>query len=253
MRTPLLLVLPAPPLPLDQGYRHAAYNDIIQLSRLRDVHLLICNGESVYDFHPDSYEENQRGLSSIPGVKSVSFFTTTVDWRAPFWRRLVYQISILLRRGRLLEDSSTEELTRRIVELSRLHHCRDIHFGITNQLFIDAFARLRTTSQYMMSFTAHDIDADKILTRMRRNFAEGEFVKVLTNWLTHRILLWKEFRACRMSRFVIAMAYQDFVRLSRRECMRPSFRLTCTPFARIILPNGFLPILRWQFWVTSSS
>src|SRR3989339_1943229 len=66
-REQLLLVLHAPPLPLNQGYRHAAYNDIIQLSRLRDLHILICNGkELVYDFHPDSYELNRKKLITIP-------------------------------------------------------------------------------------------------------------------------------------------------------------------------------------------
>lgn len=218
MKKQLLLVLHAPPLPLNQGYRHAAYNDIIQLSRLHDLHILICNGqELVYDFTPDSYELNQKKLFSIPGVKSVSFIELNVDWWKPLRQRLLRQAKVLLRKGRLMEDSSADKLTLKIIELCRAYGIRDIHLGITINLFIDVFLNLRKLNNYMISFTAHDIDADKILTRMRENFAQKNYIKVLTNWLTYWILLWKEIRACRMSRLVISMAYRDFERLSQKK------------------------------------
>lgn len=217
-REPLLLVLPAPPLPLNQGYRLAAYNDVIQLSRLRDLHILICNGKKVYDFNPDSYELNYKKLSSIRGVRSVSFIElNNVDWEKPFWQRILHQVSALLNRGHLMEEGSAYGLTQKIIKLCKTYDINDIHLGITINLFIDVFFNLRKAGNYRISFTAHDIDADKVLIRMKENLAEGKITKVLTNWLAYWIFLWKEIHACKKSRFVISMAYRDYERLALKK------------------------------------
>ncbi|NJD23625.1 MAG: glycosyltransferase family 4 protein [Melioribacter sp.] len=216
-REQLLLVLPAPPLPLNQGYRHAAYNDIIQLSRLRDLHILICNGKMVYDFHRDSYELNYKELNSLPGVKSVSFFELKVDWEKPLWKRIFHQVLVLMKHRRLIEDTAALELSQKIIKLCSTYNIKDIHLGITINLFIDAFLNLRKAGSYKISFTAHDIDADKILIRMKENLVDKQFGKVITNLLTYWIFLLKEIHACRKSRFVISMAYRDFKRLTRKN------------------------------------
>ncbi|KAF0138822.1 MAG: glycosyltransferase [Stygiobacter sp.] len=216
-REQLLLVLHAPPLPLNQGYRQAAYNDIIQLSRLKDLHILICSGKMVYDFHRDSYDLNYKGLISIPGVKSVSFFELNVDWEKPLWQRIMHQVSVLIKKQRLIEDSAAIELTHNIIKLCDLHDIKDIHLGITINLFIDTFLNLRKSGNYRISFSAHDIDSDKVLIRMKENLAERKIIKVFTNLLTYWLLLWKEIDACKKSRFVISMAYHDFERLTKKN------------------------------------
>jgi glycosyltransferase involved in cell wall biosynthesis len=68
-----------------------------------------------------------------------------------------------------------------------------------------------------MSFTAHDIDADKTLVRMRENITNKNYISVITNWLVYWILLWKEYHICRQSKFVITMAYRDYVRQAKRK------------------------------------
>ncbi len=216
-REPLLLVLPAPPLPLNQGYRLAAYNDIIQLSQLRDLHILICNGKIVYDFQRDSYELNYKELTSVPSIKSVSFIELNADWGKPFRERILRQVSVLLSQKRLLEDGSAYDLTQKVIGLCSKYDIKEIHLGITINLFVDVFLNLRACSNYRISFTAHDIDADKVLIRMKENLKGKKIAKVITNWFTYRIFLWKEIHACKMSRFVISMAYRDFERLSRKK------------------------------------
>ncbi|MFI5236310.1 MAG: glycosyltransferase family 4 protein [Ignavibacteriales bacterium] len=218
MKRPILLVLQAPPLPLDQGYRHAAYNDVIQLSRIHDLHILICNGKDlIYDFDYNSYEINRRGLSSIPGVESVSFIDIDVDWKKSLRERFAYQVSSFIRQGCIMKDIESEKLTTKIIELCWLHHIRDIHLGITVNLFLDTFSNLNKSGKFRISFTAHDIDADKTLVRMRENFSKKSFIKVITNWLVYWILLWKEIHILKQSQFVVTMAHKDFERQTRRK------------------------------------
>jgi glycosyltransferase involved in cell wall biosynthesis len=218
LRNRLLLVLQAPPLPLNQGYRHAAFNDVIQLSRIHDIHILICNGEKlIYDFKFNSYEINKNSLKTIPGVKSITFIEPEVDWNNSLWDRFIYQLSSFFSQRSVLKDIGSELLTAKIIEICNTYRIRDIHFGMTVNLFLDTFSNLYKTGNYRMSFTAHDIDADKTLVRMKQNLSERKFIYVLTNWLVYWILLWKEFSTCRKSQFVITMAYQDFKRHLKRK------------------------------------
>jgi hypothetical protein len=85
-KPPLIVALMGPPLPLDQGYRRAASNDLMQLLNFRSIHLLICNGTLIWDYDPSLIELNLRELKAIPGISSVAFFPLNKDDRPPFWK-----------------------------------------------------------------------------------------------------------------------------------------------------------------------
>ena len=214
-KKPVLLVLPGPPLPLNQGFRHAAYNDLIQLSRIRDLHIIILR-DFVYDFHPSQETLNHKELSTILGVKTVSFISVYPEWKKSSVQRLLYQIPAILIKGRLFSEAGSKILTQKITEMCRLYQCNEIHLGITEPIFIETFLDLQKEGNYQISFTAHNIEADQVLTRMRENLAEKKYLKSVVNRMEYKIRLSKELRACRQSKFVISMAYNDSVRFASR-------------------------------------
>ncbi|MDE3057020.1 MAG: glycosyltransferase [Bacteroidota bacterium] len=234
MRMPLLLVLPAPPLPLDQGYRHAAFNDLVQFARLRELHVLILT-EYVYDFHPSQAELSRQVSLSLPGVKSVNFVPVLPDWKCPFRKRLRYYLSAFLRKGRVFEEINTERLAENMLELCNKYRCKEVHFGITHSIFVDVFFELRKMRRdILLSFTAHDIEAEaEKLSRVKRSVARGLYLEALYNWVEYRIYLWKETRACRLSRFVVCMAHADYGWLERKG-VKAYF---IPPFLQSVKPN----------------
>jgi glycosyltransferase involved in cell wall biosynthesis len=213
-KPPLIVALMGPPLPLDQGYRRAASNDLMQLLNFRSIHLLICNGTLIWDYDPSLIELNLRELKAIPGISSVAFFPLNKDDRPPFWKAADFLWSFL-RTGRPLVGKAVFGLTGTIRGLSLEHKCREVHFGMTAPHFVDCAATIQKVDDLAVSFTAHNIEANEIKVEMQRALQRRSYVRAGWYWVKHAIALSKEMKVCRESRFVIAMAYRDHVQLLR--------------------------------------
>ncbi len=232
-KPPCIFVLPAPPLPLDQGYRLAAYDEIVQLSSLRSLHLLICVGGET-----DSGEIDVTRLQAIPGVESVSLlhFPIVQETRLQKSARL---LKVFLTKGRILEDLGVDRLTNRVRELSQQHDAHEIHFSRTIMFLADASRDLRKSGGLITSFSAHNIEADETKADMSKSFSTGNYWKALWFWLKYYIVLKKELSACLHSRIVIALGYRDHLRLVKARVNSyfiPPFLHLQTATAR---PRGF--------------
>jgi glycosyltransferase involved in cell wall biosynthesis len=214
-KPPLIVVLMGPPLPLDQGYRHGAYNDLVQLLKYRTLHLLICNGTLIWDYDPSLVELNLRELRAIPGISSVTFFPLNKDDRHMVWKAAEF-IWNFIGTGRLLVGDGVFSLVRKIRDLSLEHNCSEVHFGMTASHFVDCAAAIRKFDHFAISFTAHNIEANEIKVDMEQALLRKSYGRAAWYWLKHTIVLSKELKACRGARFVIAIAYRDHVRFLQK-------------------------------------
>lgn len=211
----VVFVLPAPPLPLDQGYRHVAYNDLIQLSKWRDVHVVMCNGNAVWDFAPEGEEETIQTLQSLPGILGVTVFR----WELLVGKsRIVWQMIRQLSLGRPpMAANGSATLAQTIDAIAREIQTREIHFGMTSILLVDASDRLRKMDNYKISFTAQNIEAYEVKLAADQARKKGRFFRWLWILLYFRFIYKNELNACTRSRFVLTMAFRDHVFLTKQK------------------------------------
>lgn len=210
-----MFVLPAPPLPLDQGYRHVAYNDLVQLLKWRDVHVVMCNGNAVWDFAPGSEEETIKTLRAMPGVLDVTVFRWELLVGKP---RMLWQMIRQLFLGRpILAANGSAALAQAIDAIAREVQTREIHFGMTSILLVDASDRLREMDKYRISFTAQNIEAYEIKLAADQARKKGSFFRWLWILWYFRYVYKNELNACTNSRFVLTMAFRDHVFLTDQK------------------------------------
>jgi hypothetical protein len=152
------------PLPLGQGYRHATYDEIVQLSSLRTLHLLICIGEST-----DTRGFNVMRVQLMPGVESVSLlhFPRVHETKV---QQAVRLLKMLFAKRRILENLGVKILTNKIMELGDKHESREMHFSRTIMPLTDVSADLYKCGDFITSFSVHNIEADKTKFDMFKSF-----------------------------------------------------------------------------------
>ncbi|MEO8167285.1 MAG: glycosyltransferase family 4 protein [bacterium] len=211
----VVFILPAPPLPLDQGYRHVAYNDLVQLSKWRDVHVVMCNGNAVWDFAPKREEKTIRALKSLPGILGVTLFR----WELLSGKsRVVWQMIRRIFHGRRpMAANGSKDLADMIHAVASEIHAEEIHFAMTSILLVDTSERLCQMGQYKISFTAQNIEAHEIKLAADQARGRGKVFRWLWVLLYFRIVYKNEIKACVRSRFILTMAYRDHVFLAQQK------------------------------------
>ena len=211
----VIFVLPAPPLPLDQGYRHVAYNDLVQLSKWRDVYVVMCNGNAVWDFAPDEEGETIKTLQSLPGISGVTVFRWELLVGKP---RMLWQ---MLRRlslgGPVVAANGSANLAQMVDAIARKIQTQEIHFAMTSMLLVDASDRLRKMGNYKISFTAQNIEAYEMKVAADQARQNGRPFRWLWVLLYFRFIYKNELNACTRSRFVLTMAFRDHVFLTEQK------------------------------------
>ncbi len=199
-------------MPLDQGYRHVAYNDLVQLSKWRDVHVIMCNGNAVWDFAPGGEEETIKTLRSLPGILDVVVFKWELLTGKP--RRLWHMIRRVLLGGPMVSANGSVNLARMVDAIARKIQTSEIHFGMTTMLMVDASDQLRRMGEYKISFTAQNIEAFEVKVDADRAQKNKRFLRWSWIFLYFRFIYKNELKACSRSRFVQTMAYRDHIFLT---------------------------------------
>ena len=151
-RCPLVVVLPAIPYPLNQGYRVVAYTDLEQLSKYYFLNLIIWQVDRNYEFK--AIDELLKNINA----NLFMFYDATIHSKS-FYRKIIRNIRDSITYKSLFIPDGVKELSALIENALQITGASEVYFEMSSGVFVQTALFLRQHRTIKTMFRIHNIEA----------------------------------------------------------------------------------------------